>query len=76
MHVCSRLGECYLVGNACGVTLTSLVPDQPNLDFLRVEEGVFDNGKWISCRRLNGDETARISFDRPGALKISFFTYE
>ena len=68
--------ECYLVGNACGVTLTSLVPDQPNLDFLRVEEGVFDNGKWISCRRLNGDETARISFDRPGALKISFFTYE
>ena len=68
--------ECYLVGNACGVTLTSLVPDQPNLDLLQVEEGTFEQGRWIPGRRLNGDETARISFDRPGALKISFFTYE
>ena len=49
--------ECYVLGNACGLSFESLVHDQPNLDFLQVEEGVFDNGKWIPGRRLNGDET-------------------
>lgn len=67
--------ECYLLGNACGVTLSSLVPDQPNLDLLKVEEGIFEQGRWIPGRRLNGDETASIRFDKPSALKISFFTY-
>ena len=67
--------ECYILGNACGLSFGSLVPDQPNLDFLRVEEGAFDNGKWIPGRRLNGDETAHLKLDHPGALHVTFFTY-
>ena len=67
--------ECYVLGNACGLSFESLVHDQPNLDFLQVEEGVFDNGKWIPGRRLNGDETAHLQLDRPGALHVTFFSY-
>ena len=68
--------ECYVLGSACGLAFESRVQDQPNLDFLRVEEGVFDNGKWIPGRRLNGDETAHLRLDHPGALHVTFFTYE
>lgn len=31
-----------------------------------VDEGTFDNGKWISGRRLNGDETHATTFDGAG----------
>ena len=67
--------ECYILGNACGLSLESLVPDQPNLDYLKVEEGVFDKGQWIPGRRLNGDETAQLKLEHPGALHVTFFTY-
>ena len=68
--------ECYLGGNACGLSLESTASDRPNLDYLLVEEGSFDHGVWKSGRRLNGDETAQLGLDRPGALHIRFFTYE
>ena len=50
-------------------------PAQPNLDFLLVEEGAFESGRWKPVRRLNGDETAHLKLDRPGMLHVSFFTY-
>lgn len=68
-------GECWLVGNACGVSLSSGKESEPNLDLLLAEEQVFADGEWRTGRRLNGDETARISFDRPTALRVQFFTY-
>ena len=67
--------ECYVVGNACGLAFESSDPDRPNLDFLLVEEGVFEKGVWKKGRRLNGDETANLSLSRPCALHIRFFTY-
>ena len=67
--------ECYILGNACGLSFESLVEDQPNLDYLKVEEGIFDNGQWIPGRRLNGDETAQLKLEHPGALRVTFFTY-
>ena len=67
--------ECYILGNACGLSFESLAADQPNLDYLKVEEGVFDNGQWIAGRRLNGDETAQLKLEHPGALHVTFFTY-
>ena len=42
---------------------------------LKVEEGVFDKGQWIPGRRLNGDETALLSLERPEILHVKFFTY-
>lgn len=75
--LCLRTGEneCFLLGNACGLSFRSLAADKPNLDYLLVEEGVFDNGRWIPGRRLNGDETASLSLDHPSALRVKFFLF-
>lgn len=67
--------ECWVVGSACSLTFTSADPEKPNLDFLQVEEGHFENGAWISGRRLNGDETASLALAAPSVLHVKFFTY-
>lgn len=68
-------GECWVVGSACGLTFTSADPMKPNLDLLQVEEGRFEKGAWIPGRRLNGDETASLSLEKPAVLRVKFFTY-
>ena len=69
--------ECMLLGNACGLRFVSADPQKPNLDLLLAEEGVFDEaGEWKKGRRLNGDETASMSFREPGILRVKFFTYD
>ena len=68
--------ECWLVGNACSVSLSSGDAERPNLDLLQVEEGAFLDGEWRPGRRLNGDETANMSMDRPSVWRLKFFTYE
>ncbi len=68
--------ECWVVGSACGLTFTSADPAKPNLDLMQVEEGRFENGAWIPGRRLNGDETASLSLEKPAVLHVRFFTYE
>ena len=69
-------GECWIVGSACGLTFSSADPARPNLDLLQVEEGRFENGAWIPGRRLNGDETASLSLEKPAVLRVKFFTYK
>ena len=76
--LCVQAGEneCYILGNASGFSLQSMDPTKPNLDFLLVEEGEFDeNGVWKKGRRLNGDETASPSFDQPGIRRVKYFCY-
>ena len=68
-------GECWIVGSACGLTFSSADASRPNLDLLQVEEGRFENGAWIPGRRLNGDETASLSLEKPAVLHVKFFTY-
>ena len=68
--------ECWVVGSACSLTFSSAEPEKPNLDLLQVEEGRFEAGAWIPGRRLNGDETASLSLEKPAVLHIKFFTYE
>lgn len=68
--------ECWLVGNACGLSLSSGDSDRPNLDLLLLEEGSFEKGQWIPGRRLNGDESARLSMTAPSVWHAKFFTYE
>ncbi len=76
--LCLKTDEtsCFLVGNACTITLLSGSEEEPNLDLLLVEEGCFENGAWISGRRFNGDETAHMSMDHPSVWKVEFFTYK
>lgn len=67
--------ECWLVGNACDIRIASGNPQKPNLDLLLLEEGRFENGQWIPGRRLNGDESTRMSMEKPSVWHVRFFTY-
>jgi hypothetical protein len=67
--------ECWLVGNACGLSFSSGRREEPNLDLLLMEEGSFENGVWKPGRRLNGDETAHMSMEKPSVWHAKFFTY-
>ena len=67
--------ECYIAGKGCGISFRSLAEAQPDLDLLLAEEGSFADGEWIPGRRLNGDETAHLSLERPEILHVKFFTY-
>ncbi len=75
--LCLQTGEdeCWVVGSACSLTFSSALAEKPNLDFLQVEEGRFENGVWIPGRRLNGDETASLSLSAPSVLRVKFFCY-
>ena len=68
--------ECWIVGNACDIRLNSGNKEQPNLDLLLLEEGRFEDSRWIPGRRLNGDESAQLSMDKPSVWHLKFFTYQ
>ena len=77
--MCAQLSEdeILLFGNACSINLASSSDTMPNVDIISTEEGRYDEaGKWICGRRLNGDETAFLSFDKPGVLRLRYFLYE
>lgn len=47
-----------------------------NSQFLDVEEGTFQDGKWVMERRWNGDQTDYgLNFTRPALLKVRLGTY-
>ena len=47
-----------------------------NVQFLDVEEGTFDNGRWVMERRWNGDQTDYgLNLTRPTLLKVRLGTY-
>jgi Domain of unknown function (DUF5597)/Beta-galactosidase len=48
--------EFLAVGNNFSLSFTPLKPDGQSLDVDYMEEGNYENGKWIRNRRLNGDE--------------------
>lgn len=67
--------SCILFLNGCCLGFRSSSNTNPNLDLISVEEGKIENGKWETIRRLNGDETAYLCFDKPTLLKIKVFIY-
>jgi beta-galactosidase GanA len=47
-----------------------------NSQFLDVEEGTFEKGKWVMARRWNGDQTDYgLNLDAPTLLKVRLGTY-
>jgi hypothetical protein len=52
--------EYTIAGNGVIATFTPVTPDLAPIAGIsgieRIEEGSFQNGKWIAGRRLNGDE--------------------
>lgn len=68
--------EFYLLLNACAPVVISLDPEKPNVDFLALEEGYFENGAWHMTCRLNGDEAAKMVYSRPTLLRVKVFAYQ
>lgn len=64
----------YVVANGCLVAPFSTDPSKPNIDFLDLEEGEFENGQWKMHRRLNGDEL-HLMPQAPVLLKVRLFAY-
>jgi beta-galactosidase GanA len=51
-------------------------PAGENSQLLDVEEGTFENGKWVMARRWNGDQVDYgINFSSPTLLKVRLGTY-
>jgi len=46
-----------------------------NVDFLSLEEGSFEAGRWVPGRRLNGDEYRLVLGDRPGIRRARLYTH-
>jgi len=49
---------------------------EKNVGLLSLEDGTYVNNKWITGRRLNGDES-RVTFpaDRSKIYKVSLYSY-
>ncbi|MEO7278246.1 MAG: DUF5597 domain-containing protein [Sphingomicrobium sp.] len=51
-------------------------PADDNVQFLDVEEGSFDHGRWVMTRRWNGDQTDYgLNLTQPTLLKVRMGTY-
>jgi len=48
--------EYIAIGKDYNLTFTPLQKDEKTLDVEYFDEGIFINGKWVTIRRLNGDE--------------------
>lgn len=72
----TKENEVYMIGEQCDIQLFSADSEKMNLDILRVEEGTFENGAFVPGRRFNGDEAAQLKLDKPGVLRLQWFTYE
>ena len=72
----TKENEVYMIGEQCDIQLFSSDSEKTNLDILRLEEGTFENGVFVPGRRFNGDETAQLKLDKPGVLRLQWFTYE
>lgn len=72
----TKENEVYMIGEQCDIQLFSANSEKTNLDILRLEEGTFENGVFVPGRRFNGDETAQLKLDKPGVLRLQWFTYE
>jgi beta-galactosidase GanA len=69
--------EFLLVGDHVRVRFGLDTP-QPgqNSQFLSVEEGTFESGRWVMSRRWNGDQTDYgLNLGRPTLLKVRMGTY-
>ncbi|MBN2370411.1 MAG: DUF5597 domain-containing protein, partial [Vicinamibacteria bacterium] len=49
--------ELLFAGIGLTVTFSAPTPDHPVIGILSVEEGRYDDGRWVRTRWLNGDQT-------------------
>ncbi|MGE5527534.1 MAG: DUF5597 domain-containing protein [Patescibacteria group bacterium] len=75
-------GRYIIAGHGFEVEFLPPGGSDAGLDFLRVEEGTYLEGRWSPGRRLNGDEGAawegrcRVRLGKePGALEVELYTF-
>lgn len=72
--------EFFVLGEGIILTFESLHPKEVNAGILYIEEGNFVNDKWISGRRLNGDEShqgrhLRIPYNECQIQRLKLYRY-
>jgi hypothetical protein len=71
------IGEYIIAGRNLSLSFViSEAESKKDVGFLSLEDGIFVNGKWITSRRLNGDES-RVTFpsDSSKIYKLSLYSY-
>jgi Domain of unknown function (DUF5597) len=72
--------EFIFAGTDLTVTFETNKPGDPLVSILSAEEGKFENGQWLSGRRLNGDQThqgrhLRLVKGKFGIQRIKLYRY-
>ena len=73
--------EFYVAGNGVVITFKHRENKELNVGLLKVEDGRFDNNKWIVKRHLNGDQThqgrhVNISSGGLGVQRVELYLYK
>lgn len=64
----------YIIVNGC-LTYAAFSTMGKHVDVLSLDEGVFENGEFVSTRRLNGDEVVQRMIDKPTLVRLKLFAY-
>lgn len=68
--------EFIVIGTMINIKFLAKPGRNKKVEFLRLEEGEFQNGKWKAGRVLNGDEKMMLKLkDMPSAYKIHLYEY-
>ncbi len=68
--------EFYIIANGCLLLPFPTDQEKPHVDIILFEDGRFEDGKWKRNRRLNGDETTMVIYDKPTLLRMKLFAYK
>jgi hypothetical protein len=80
LFICTGPEDYVIVARSLNIYFTAATEPRDNVALATVEEGVYDNGKWVPGRRLNGDETPEWKAMRFGAdnytiQRVTLFRY-
>jgi beta-galactosidase GanA len=72
--------EYIIAGSGIIVTFTSLSSTEPIVGIATIDEGTYENGRWVAGRRLNGDEShqgrhLRLPNGHFGIQRIKLYRY-
>jgi len=73
--------EFLVAGSGVGIHFSARTPGPRHTRILQVDEGRFQDGKWIPGRRMNGDEDAggwrlQLSAGAPGIQRIKLYRHD
>jgi beta-galactosidase GanA len=73
--------EFYIAGSGVVVTFQSSSGDKTIAGIASIDEGVFENGKWVAGRRMNGDQSHQgrhlhLPGREYGIQKVRLYTYK